>query len=84
MSGRRAALHPTEEPLVSRSGSFRRAAAAALSALCALALAAPAGAQRDSATVVAGPGYEADALHSFLLGSKYRDLWTTPIRVPSL
>jgi hypothetical protein len=36
----------------------------------------------DSVTVVAGAGYGAGGLHRWLLGSEYRDLWTTPIRVP--
>ncbi|HEV2147488.1 MAG TPA: hypothetical protein VGR37_08795, partial [Longimicrobiaceae bacterium] len=41
-------------------------------------------AQRDSATVVAGEHYRAGALHTFLLGHGYRDLWTAPVRVPVL
>ncbi|MGH7574738.1 MAG: hypothetical protein ACREM1_06365, partial [Longimicrobiales bacterium] len=40
--------------------------------------------QEDSATVVAGPRYSAGAVKRWLLGSRYRDLWTTPIRVPVL
>ncbi|MBW3627942.1 MAG: outer membrane protein assembly factor [Gemmatimonadetes bacterium] len=43
-----------------------------------------ASAQRDSAVVVAGPEYRAGPLHSALLGSDYRDLWTVPTRVPVL
>jgi hypothetical protein len=39
--------------------------------------------QRD--TVLApGPHYRAGGLHSLLLGSEYRSLWTTPISVPVL
>lgn len=38
----------------------------------------------DSTTVVAGPEYEAGSLQRFLLGSRYRDTWTTPVRVPVL
>lgn len=34
--------------------------------------------------VVAGARYEAGAFHRFLLGTDYRDLWTTPINVPVL
>lgn len=54
-------------------------------ALCAglLALAAPAAAQRDT-VAVAGPQYRAGALKRALLGSSYRDLWATPVRVPVL
>src|SRR3989442_9352181 len=35
-------------------------------------------------TVVAGPGYGAGWLHRLLLGSHYRNLWTTPIAVDEL
>jgi hypothetical protein len=38
----------------------------------------------DSATVVPGPEYRAGWFTRFLVGSGYRDLWTTPIRVPVL
>ena len=44
----------------------------------------PAAAQRDSVTVVAGARYRAGELKSRLLGSEYRDLWTTPVRLPLL
>ena len=37
---------------------------------------------RDSVTVAAGEQYEAGALFRTFMGSGYRDLWTTPIRVP--
>ncbi len=36
----------------------------------------------DSATVTPGPGYHAGWFTRFLVGSGYRDLWTTPVRVP--
>ena len=39
--------------------------------------------KRDT-VVVAGPQYEAGSMHRFFLGDGYRDLWTTPIRVPML
>lgn len=32
--------------------------------------------------IVPEPGYEAGALHRFLLGSNHRDIWTMPIEVP--
>lgn len=38
---------------------------------------------QDSVTVVAGD-YAAGGVARFLLGSDYRDLWTTPVRVPLL
>ncbi len=49
-------------------------------------LAAPAAlhAQRDSAVVVAGREYAASPRREFLLGEDYRNLWTTPVRVPVL
>lgn len=37
----------------------------------------------DTVTVIAGR-YAAGGLHRVLFGSRYRDLWTTPIRVPVL
>ena len=39
-------------------------------------------AKPESVTVVAGQHYEAGRFHRWLLGANYRDLWTTPIRVP--
>ncbi len=39
---------------------------------------------QDSVTIVAGPQYEAGWLHRVLLGSRYREIWTTPIRVAVL
>lgn len=41
-------------------------------------------AQTDSVTVVPGAQYRAGDLQSWLLGDRYRELWTTPIRVPVL
>ncbi len=37
-----------------------------------------------SVRVVAGPRYEAGAVHRFLFGAGWRALWTTPIEVPVL
>jgi len=39
---------------------------------------------RDSVTLAAGARYEAGGFSRFFLGNTYRDLWTTPIRVPVL
>ncbi len=39
---------------------------------------------QDSVTMVPGEQYGAGALHRFVFGTGYRDLWTTPIRVPVL
>lgn len=44
----------------------------------------PAPAQGDSVTVAAGARYAAGGTRRSLLGSDYRQLWTTPIRVPVL
>lgn len=38
----------------------------------------------STVTVTAGAHYGAGALHRFLFGSHYRDLWTTPVAVPVL
>jgi hypothetical protein len=38
----------------------------------------------DSVTVIPGAQYEAGLLHRLLLGSDYRSLWTTPLRVEVL
>ena len=35
-------------------------------------------------TVEPGAHYQASGLHRFFIGGTYRDLWTTPIRVPVL
>ena len=42
----------------------------------------PAPPPRDSITVVSGGEYGAGGLFKAFMGSGYRDLWTTPIRVP--
>ncbi|HEY0037799.1 MAG TPA: hypothetical protein VGB66_13980, partial [Longimicrobium sp.] len=55
---------------------------AMLSAGLALLAGAPAAAQ--DTTVVAGPRYGAGPFHRALWGGAYRDLWTTPVRVPVL
>ena len=39
-------------------------------------------AKAESVTVVAGQHYQAGWFHRWLLGDNYRELWTTPIRVP--
>ncbi len=39
---------------------------------------------KDSVTVVAGKHYAKSGLYRFFFGAHYRDLWTTPIRVPVL
>src|SRR5258705_13965441 len=39
---------------------------------------------RDSVVVVPGEIYKAGSFHRFMLGDNYRDLWTTPIKVPVL
>jgi hypothetical protein len=44
----------------------------------------PVAGQVDSATVVPGPEYHAGFFTRLLVGSGYRDLWTTPIRIPVL
>ena len=41
-------------------------------------------APKDSATVVPGAHYGAGSFHRFFFGSRYRELWTTPIKVPVL
>lgn len=38
----------------------------------------------DTVTVAAGERYAAGGFHRFLFGDGYRELWTTPIRVPVL
>lgn len=51
------------------------------------AVAAPAAAQsgvRDSVTVVPGARYAKGGTYQFFFGRRYRDLWTTPLRVPVL
>jgi hypothetical protein len=41
-------------------------------------------AQSRDTVVTPGPGYAAGGFHRWLFGSHYRDLWTTPVRVPVL
>lgn len=38
----------------------------------------------DSLQVIAGARYHGSGIHRFLLGTHYRELWTTPIMVPVL
>lgn len=38
----------------------------------------------ESVTVVPGPQFKQSGLHKFFFGTRYRDLWTTPIKVPVL
>ena len=45
-------------------------------------LADPAAAQAPDTLVTPGPGYAAGGFHRWLFGSHYRNLWTTPVRVP--
>lgn len=53
--------------------------------LAVAALGAPAAAQApDTVEIVAGARYAAGALQERLLGRDYRDLWTTPVRIPVL
>jgi len=69
-----------------------------LSAMVAIALAGPSAAaaqsreprqpppprivSRDSVTIAASPRYASTGFKRFFLGDTYRDLWTTPVRVP--
>ncbi len=39
---------------------------------------------KDSVVIVAGPDFAAGGFHRWLLGDNYRDVWTTPIKVPVL
>lgn len=59
-------------------------AAASAAAQEPLAEGAEAAPSTDSATVAAGPRYEGSALRRWLMGSRYRELWTTPVRVEVL
>jgi surface antigen Omp85-like protein len=58
--------------------------AAVFTAFIPVALPAQDYAPRESVTVVPGARYRASGLHRFFFGSRYRRLWTTPIRVPLL
>jgi hypothetical protein len=44
----------------------------------------PSGDRPESVTVVPGPEYHASGIRGWFAGSRYRDLWQTPIRVPVL
>ncbi|HEU0053508.1 MAG TPA: hypothetical protein VFQ39_10040, partial [Longimicrobium sp.] len=61
----------------------RRPAPVAAALAAAFLLPAAAAAQRDTA-VAAGARYRAGGVHEFLLGSDWRDVWTTPARIPFL
>ncbi|MBL8989652.1 MAG: hypothetical protein JNJ80_25500, partial [Gemmatimonadetes bacterium] len=39
---------------------------------------------RDTVTVVPGPGYAKGGVYRFFFGTRYRQLWTSPVRVPRL
>ncbi len=39
---------------------------------------------KDSVTLVSSTKYEKGAIHRFLFGDNYRDIWATPIKVPVL
>jgi len=54
------------------------------SLLAPCALAAQVYAPRDSVTMVPGAHYRAGSFHRFFFGTRYRALWTTPIKVPVL
>lgn len=57
---------------------------ALLAAIAASLLSFPSASAQTDTAVVAGPEYPAGSLHETLLGKEYRDLWTTPVRVPIL
>ena len=63
--------------------------ATALAILCGVVLAGPAAGQvryapADSVTVAPGPQFKAGGLHRLFFGTRYRETWTTPIRIPIL
>jgi hypothetical protein len=64
-------------------GSIALGGAAALSFAVAAALSAQSGGDR-TVTIAPGERYRASGIHRFFLGSTYRDLWATPIRIPVL
>lgn len=39
---------------------------------------------KDSVTIIAWPDFAAGGFHRWFLGDNYRDVWTTPIKVPVL
>ena len=47
-------------------------------------LGAQAAPSRDTVTIAPNPDYSAGGLHRFFFGTRYRALWTTPIKVPVL
>jgi hypothetical protein len=59
-----------------------------LAVLLLVTMAVPAAAQQfapaESVTVIPGAQYKAGGLHRMFFGTRYRSLWTTPIRVPVL
>lgn len=67
---------------------FLKSSAAGLGLVLLLALAVPAAAQTyapaESVTVALGPQYKAGGTHRVFFGTRYRKLWTTPVRVPLL
>ena len=79
-------MDETREPM---RRVVRRGGGIAAATLLLLALAAPSAARaqepEDSVTLAAGARYRArSSLHAALLGSRYRDLWITPVTVPVL
>ncbi len=70
---------------MSRSKVLRNRIRRSLVAMTVSALAAPLVAQaQETATVVAGEGYDAGGFHRMIFGQAYRDLWGMPIQVPLL
>lgn len=69
---------------------MRRPVRAFLAALVAVAVGAGDGSGqassgfRDTVTVVPGPGYAKGGVYRFFFGTRYRQLWTSPVRVPRL
>lgn len=73
--------------------SSRRELRIARAALIATVMASPAAAAsqalppvngRDSVTLISSDRYQKGAIHRFLFGDNYRDIWATPIKVPVL
>ena len=62
--------------------------ASGLALLCGVTLAPAAAGQvfapAESVTVVPGPQFKAGGLHRLFFGTRYRETWTTPIRLPVL
>jgi hypothetical protein len=86
-----AAIIKTELVVIGRNSMISRKAVILLAAVAA-SIVSSAAAQnptarsvgRDSVVVVPGEIYKAGSMHRRLLGDNYRDLWTTPIKVPVL